>query len=179
MVRVDIATGTPFETFQAAFEQAAPWVDMVAITHIVEGGGDWPDIVAATEANAPRGLMIYWRVDATPLLRLAGHQGYAVEYLLGNHVLAESMYRHDHRAMLYAPLRVLLHDDNDGNAIFSLDRPETVFAGLNDPAIAEVGAMIECKVAALLHALGVDTSDALAIGPEAAAHHDGATVNPD
>lgn len=179
MVRVDIATGVPFDSFQTAFEKAAPWVDMASVTRIVEDGGNWPDIVAAAEANAPWGLMIYWRVDATPLLHIAGHRGYAVEYLLGNHVLAELMYRHDHRAMLYAPLRVLLHDDDDGNAIFSLDRPKTVFAGLNGAAVAEVGATIERKVAALLHMLGVDASDALAVGPEAAARNDETVVNSD
>lgn len=172
MVRVDIATVVPFDQFQAAFEQAAPWVDMAALTRIVEAGGEWRDIVAAAEANAPNGLMIYWRVDATPVLRVAGHDGHAVEYLLGNHVLAESMYRHDHRAMLYAPLRVLLHDDDDGNAIFSLDRPSTVFAGLNHPAVAEVGVAIEREVAALLHVLDVDTDGALAGGPAWAAGHD-------
>jgi uncharacterized protein (DUF302 family) len=177
MVRVDIATGLPFDDFQPAFEKAAPWFDLAAVTRIVEEGGDWRDVVVAAEANAPNGLMIYWRIDASPVLHVAGHQGHAVEYLLGNHVLAESMYRHDHRAMLYAPLRILLHADDDGNAIFSLDRPSTVFAGLNHPGVAEVGAVIEGKVAALLRVLGVDTDGALAVGPEEAARHGDAVAN--
>lgn len=48
-------------------------------------------------------LMVYVTIDALPLLSLAGHTTKAVEYLLGNHTIAETMFRHDPRAPLYAP----------------------------------------------------------------------------
>jgi hypothetical protein len=47
------------------------------------------------------------RIDATELLAIAGHRTKPVEYLLGNHVIAESMFRYDAHALLYAPLRVI------------------------------------------------------------------------
>lgn len=44
---------------------------------------------------------------------MAGHHTKACEYLLGNHVIAESMFRHHPKTLLNAPLRVLVHADAD------------------------------------------------------------------
>jgi uncharacterized protein (DUF302 family) len=83
-----------------------------------------------------------------------------VEYLLGNHVIAETMFRHDSRALLYAPLRVLLYSDADGNAVFSMDQPSAVFAGFGIPEITKVGEDLDRKVAKLLRVIGVDADQA-------------------
>ena len=113
---------------------------------------------SAAEANAPNGLMVYWSIDASPLMGLAGHRTKAVEYLLGTHVTAESMLRYNPRALLYAPLRVLVHADSADNAVFSIDRPSAVFGSLGIGAITAVGQELDRKVAALLAVIGVDAS---------------------
>ncbi|MEX5632173.1 hypothetical protein AB1460_06120 [Parafrankia sp. FMc2] len=66
----------------------------------------------ATTENAPHFFMIYWRMDVTALFRLAGGTRQCVEYLMGNHVIAERMYWHDPAAMLYAPLRLAIYDSS-------------------------------------------------------------------
>jgi hypothetical protein len=106
---------------------------------------------------------IYATIDATPLYELAGHRIKTVEYLLGNLVVAETMYRHDARALLYAPLRVLIHSDAEDNAVFSIDQPSTVFVSLGVPDITVVGEELDQKVAALLQAIGVDAQAAFGI----------------
>ena len=78
---------------------------------------------AAVTKNAPNELMIYAKIGGTELLSLAGHRTRAIEYLIGNHVIAETMFRHDPKALLYAPLRMLVYSDSDGNAIFTMDQP--------------------------------------------------------
>ena len=40
-------------------------------------------------------------------------------YLMGNATIAEQMFRHDPRAMLYAPLRTLIWEDPKGHAWFT------------------------------------------------------------
>jgi hypothetical protein len=67
-----------------------------------------------------------------------------VEYLLGNHTVAETMFRLDPRALLYAPLRVLVYADADGNAVFPLDQPSAAFGSLG---IAEVTKLGETRTA--------------------------------
>jgi uncharacterized protein (DUF302 family) len=160
MTRIDIWTGMPFEDFRTEFEKAVPAIDLAAVTDIAETGGSWDDVRAAAAANAPNELMIYATVDARPLLAPAGHRTKAVEYLVGNHVIAETMFRHHPLALLYAPLRVLVHEDRDGNAVFSMDQPSAAFSSLGIDEISAVGQSLDRKVDALLRVIGVDPGDA-------------------
>jgi hypothetical protein len=160
MRRIDVHTGVPFREFREAFERAAPPFDPESVRRIIAEKGSWDDVLAAAAANAPHDLMVYAMIDADELLALAGHTTHAVEYLLGNHTIAETMFRHDPRALLYAPLRVLVYSDPDGNAVFSIDQPGSAFGSLGIPAVTEVGVGLDHKVANLLRVIGVDPGDA-------------------
>jgi uncharacterized protein (DUF302 family) len=160
MTRVDIATGVPFDQFVAALEKAAPPVDRAAFAKIAESGGDWDDVLTAAATNAPNDLMVYAKIDATEFFSLAGHRTRAIEYLIGNHVIAETMFRHDAKALLYAPLRMLVYTDGDGNAIFTMDQPGPAFGSLGIDEVSEVGQGLDRKVVNLLQVAGVDVGQA-------------------
>lgn len=162
MTRVDIATGVAFEKFVAAFEKAAPPFDRAAMQRIVAAGGSWDEVRAAVAKNAPNELMVYAKIDATELLGVAGHRTRAIEYLVGNHVIAETMFRHDPKALLYAPLRMLVYGDSDGTAIFTMDRPSVAFGSLGIAEVTKVGEGLDRKVINLLHVVGVDAEPAFA-----------------
>jgi uncharacterized protein (DUF302 family) len=159
MTRVDIPTGIAFDEFRTALESAAPPIDANGIRQLTDNGGTWDDVKQAVAAGAPHDLLVYAMIDAAPLLGVAGHSTRAVEYLIGNHVIAETMFRHDPKALLYAPLRILIHSAADGTAILSIDQPSTAFASLGNPEISAVGRSLDQKVAALLRAIGVDTGE--------------------
>ena len=154
--RIDIATGLKFDDFVAAFEKAAPDFDPDSVRQIVERGGTWDDVLAAAAINAPNELMVYAKIDGLSLLGLAGHTTKAVEYLLGNHTIAETMFRHDPKALLYAPLRLLVYADADGNAVFSMDQPSAAFGSLGIAEVTEVGEGLDRKVVNLLRIIGVE-----------------------
>jgi uncharacterized protein (DUF302 family) len=160
MTRVDVLTGVEFDEFLRAFEAAAPSFDPVPMQRIVDSGGTWDEVRAKVADNAPNELMVYAKIDATPLLGVAGHDVSAVEYLVGNHVIAETMFRHDPRALLYAPLRLLVYSDPDGNAVFSMDQPSSAFGSLGIAEVTEVGLSLDRKVANLLRVIGVDPGEA-------------------
>ena len=160
MNRIDISTGVEFDEFRAAFEKAAPPFDPDSVRRIADRGGTWDDVLAAAAVNAPNELMVYATIDALPLLSLAGHSTKAVEYLLGNHTIAETMFRHDPRALLYAPLRVLVYADADGNAVFSMDQPSAAFGSLGIAEVTKVGESLDRKVANLLRLIGIDADQA-------------------
>jgi uncharacterized protein (DUF302 family) len=164
MVRFDIATTIAFDVFQEEFERAAPIFDPTTVLDITARGGSWDDVRAAVGANAPNGLMIFTKIDATPLMSAAGHHIKAIEYLLGNHVVAESMFRHDAKVLVYVPLRILIHDDGNGQAIFTLDQPSTVLAGLDNSEITAIGRELDQKVAHLLNVIGVDADAVFTAG---------------
>src|SRR5258708_419822 len=119
MTRVDIPTGRAFASFCDAFEQAVPAFDFAHIRHITENGGTWQDIAAAVAANAPNDMMRYATLDMTALYATTDHRTKAVEYFVGNHVIADQMVRRDPKILLYAPLRILVH--GDGDAVVSID----------------------------------------------------------
>ena len=160
MNRVDVSTGVEFGEFKAAFEEAAPPFDPATVREIVGRGGSWDEVLAAAAINAPNDLMVYATIDALPLLGLAGHTTAAVEYLLGNHAIAETMFRSDPRALLYAPLRVLIYADADGNAVFSMDQPSAAFGGLGIADVTTVGESLDRKVVNLLQVIGVEADQA-------------------
>ncbi|MEC4762671.1 DUF302 domain-containing protein [Mycobacterium sherrisii] len=158
--RIDVATGVEFDEFIAEFEAAAPVVDRGVVSEIASRGGTWDDVLAAADANAPHGLMVYGKIDVLPFFSIAGHTTKAVEYLLGNHTIAETMFRHDPKAMLYAPLRLLIHADADGNAVLTLDQPSAVFGSLGITEVTAVGYSLDRKVANLLRVIGIDADEA-------------------
>ena len=160
MTRIDIETGIPFDQFIEALEKAAPPVDRAAVERIKSAGGNWDDVRAAAAENAPNDLMVYAKIDGRGYFGLAGHHTPAVEYLIGNHVIAETMFRHDPKALLYAPLRMLVHGDAHGNAVFTMDQPGPAFGSLGIAEVAGVGADLDRKVANLLEVIGVDVGHA-------------------
>ncbi len=61
-------------------------------------------MVGLIDAHAPNGFLIYFRNDVQPVMSAAGDRADCIAYLMGNHIIAERMFRYEPRAMLYAPL---------------------------------------------------------------------------
>lgn len=153
MMRLDIPTAMGFDDFRREFEAAAPVFDAEGVNQLIARGGEWEDVRAAAERNAPNGLIVYASLDIGQLMTAAGHSTKCVEYLLGNHVDAERMFRHDPATALYAPLRAIVRSDAGDQAIFTLDRPSSVFAGFGKTEITGVGVELDHKVARLLQVI--------------------------
>jgi uncharacterized protein (DUF302 family) len=162
VVRWSIDTGAPFKDFRARYETAVPVVDIDRMTRLRTKRADWDTVLRAAAENAPHGFMRFWSTDVGGLMQLAGNPGSCAAYLMGNHTIAERMYRHDPAVMLYAPLRTTIHQDRQGVVRFSIDQPSTRFASFDDPDIAAVGRELDAKVVSLLRVLDVPVPDAVA-----------------
>lgn len=154
-VRWSIDTGTSFEDFRARYEAAVPVLDLERMTQLRAERASWDTVLAAAAENAPHGFLRFWSTDVGELMQLAGDQGSCASYLMGNHTIAERMYRHDPAVMLYAPLRTAIHQDQHGVTRFSIDQPSTRFDSFGSPDIAAVGLELDRKVANLLRILDV------------------------
>lgn len=154
-VRWSIDTGTSFEDFRARYEAAVPVVDLDRMARLRAEKADWDTVLAAAEQNAPHGFMRFWSTDVGETMQLAGDSGSCATYLMGNHTIAERMYRHDPAVMLYAPLRTTIHQDRHDVTWFSIDQPSTRFASFDVPDITAVGLELDRKVANLLKVLNV------------------------
>lgn len=156
VVRWSIDTGASFEDFRSRYEASVPILDVPRMDQLRAEHADWDAVLTAAAENAPHGFMRFWSTDVSATMRLAGDAGDCASYLMGNHTIAEQMYRHDPAVMLYAPLRTAIHRDAEGAVRFSIDQPT-----FQDPAIAAVGQELDRKVIHLLQVLDVPVSEAL------------------
>jgi hypothetical protein len=153
--RLAVPVGEGFDDFRDRFEQSVPRFDAERFEALEREGAGWEAVLRATAENAPHDFIRYHTSDVGSLMRLAGDPPRCSSYLMGNHTIAERMYRHDPGVMLYAPLRTAIHEDAGGTTWFSVDQPSTRFASFGDPAIGAVGLELDHKLAALLEHLGV------------------------
>jgi uncharacterized protein (DUF302 family) len=157
-----VTTSVPaLPEFQKRYEDAVPQVPLAAITDLIARHAPWSEMLSLIDEAAPHGFLIYFRNDVAPVMKLAGDDAECVSYLMGNHTIAERMFRHDPRAMLYAPLHTVIWEDHDGDAWFTADQPSTQFASFGIPEVAAVGRELDEKLAALLQALDVEIPTAL------------------
>lgn len=163
-VRRLTVAATGVRAFQRAYEEAVPDVPLGEVQELLRRAAPWQQMVDLIDARAPNGFLIYFRNDVHPVMKAAGDEADCIAYLMGNHVIAEQMFRHDPRAMLYAPLHTVIWEDANGSAWFSVDQPSTQFSSLGIPAIREVGIELDQKLAKLLDALDLEVPAALTGG---------------
>ncbi len=142
--------------FQELYEQAVPANPVEEVAALVGRGASWAEVIDAHAEWAPHGFLIYWRNDVHDVMQLAGDEHDCIAYLMGNVTIAEQMFRHDPRAMLYAPLRTVIWEDAHERAWFTVEQPSTQFASFGIPAVSAVGVELDRKLAALLEALRVE-----------------------
>jgi uncharacterized protein (DUF302 family) len=148
--RLVIPLQQPYGDAVRRFEQLVPNVDTARFTRL----DNWDAVVELADKEAPLGFMLYGKLDVPAFMAGSGNTWDCVQYLMGNHVIAERMYRHDPSVMLHAPLRVVIHADESGQAVFVIDQPSTLFDSYRSADIAAVGRELDEKVAGVLAALG-------------------------
>jgi uncharacterized protein (DUF302 family) len=92
----------------------------------------WGKVIVAGQAKieamvGPSGFMLFTTSDHGEQLRLAGQKKKSIQYLVGNPLFAMQMTQHDIRAGLYAPLRVLIYENERGKTCVEYDKPSSFF----------------------------------------------------
>jgi hypothetical protein len=160
--RLAVALPRTYDDARAHYETLVPEADMARFFQLAS----WPATLELAEINAPHGFMRYYRNDITAVMAGSPSLWKATQYLMGNHAIAERMFRHDPSAMLHAPLRTLLYADPDGETRLAIDQPSTLFASYHDPRIADVGRELDTLLAVLISLLGGDPPAQLQTGDE-------------
>ncbi len=116
-------------------------------------GDDAAAVRTRVEAMAgPSGFMLFSTFDHGSFLRVVGPPRKAVQYVVGNPLFAVEMTRHAIGASLYAPLRVLLYEDGEGNSCVEYDRPSSLFGQFGDDRVNRVASMLDRKLEDLVAA---------------------------
>jgi hypothetical protein len=141
------------ETYDAArehYETLVPAADPARFHDLTS----WRAVLKLVKIQAPHGFMRYAQVDITPLMAQSPSPWKATQYLMGNHTIAERMFRHDPSVMLHAPLRTLLYVDTDDDTKLAVDQPSLLFASYDNPDIASVGKELDELPVTLIELLG-------------------------
>jgi hypothetical protein len=162
-VRLDLPVQQSYEDLIQRFESAVPTLNPERMVELVERKAPWSEVVADAKASAPHDFLLYWKVDLAPVMSLASNKLRATEYLMGNHVIAETMYRHDPAVALYVPLRCAIYEGDDGTH-FAIEQPSTTLSSLGRDEITEVGIDLDHKLARLLTVLSIESPAELSQG---------------
>jgi Domain of unknown function DUF302 len=79
-----------------------------------------------------------------------GQKRKAIQYVVGNPLIALKMAQHDIRASLYAPLRVLIYENENGKTCIEYDKPSSLFGHFGNAEIDVVAAILDRKLEALV-----------------------------
>jgi uncharacterized protein (DUF302 family) len=160
---VIIRSTKSFADVRAKLEQSLPQLNPEITSLMVSG--DTRRLQEKLEAGPE--LAIFLFRDHGSLLRITGHARKAVQYEIGNPLTASRMTRHQLAAGLYAPLRVVLYEDQEGGSVFEYDRPSSLFGQFGDQQINEAA-----------HGLDVALERALSHATSSAGTYDGQFAPP-
>jgi uncharacterized protein (DUF302 family) len=146
---IRIASGRPFAEVRQRLESAVPELDPSIAEALARGD---QERAQAYHDNGPK-LSIFLARDHGALLQIAGAKKNALQYEIGNPLTASKMTRYRLPAALYAPLRVVLYEDEQGHGIFEYDKPSSFFGQFGDERVTDVGRYLDATLeAALRHA---------------------------
>jgi uncharacterized protein (DUF302 family) len=84
------------------------------------------------------GLMIFGHQEHGALLNIKSKPRKAIQYLIGNPLTAVEMTRHDIRAALYAPLRIIVYEGDNQVLYAEYDLPSTLFGQFGNEEILAI-----------------------------------------
>jgi hypothetical protein len=150
--RLVVALPQTYDEARERYESLVPEVDFARFSETAS----WQATLELAETNAPHGFMRYYRSDITAAMTGSTSSWKTTQYLMGNHTIAERMFRHDPSVMLHAPLRTVLYADADGDTKLAVDQPSLLFDSYRKPEICAVGRELDALLAGLITLLGGD-----------------------
>ena len=143
---IRISSQRPFAEVRRKLEDSVPQLDP-SIAEALSRGDQ--KRAQDYDENGPK-LSIFLAREHGALLQIAGGKRNAVQYEIGNPLTATKMTRHQLPAALYAPLRVVLFEDEQGRGVFEYDKPSSFFGQFGDERVTEVGRYLDAALEAAL-----------------------------
>jgi len=143
-VRVESAKS--FAEVRAALERNVPQLDSTLVKALAEGDVER----ASRERDQGPELSIFQIRDHGALLAIAGKARNALQYDIGNPLTATLMTRLQLLAALYAPIRVVLYENDAGHGVFEYDQPSTTFGQVGDERVTAVARGLDAALERVL-----------------------------
>ena len=143
---IRIESAKSFADVRAALERSVPQLDPTLVKALADG-----DVERANrEKEQGPELSIFAVRDHGALLAIAGKARNALQCEIGNPVTASLMTRYRLSAALYAPIRVVLYQNDAGHGVFEYDQPSTTFGQFGDERVSAVARGLDASLARAL-----------------------------
>lgn len=111
----------------------------------------WEQVTQAAEALiGPSGFTIFSKIEEGVLLRLAGKSRQVCQYLIGNPRLSVQLFESRAEAALYAPLRLVVQEDDEGRTCVAYDRFTSQLAQFQGEEMTHVARLVEQRLETLV-----------------------------
>lgn len=122
----------------------------VPINDIATSTDDWQTYQERVEPHVgPSGFMLFGTVDHGAWITKAGIDRKALRVILGNPLIAITMLRHDVAAGLFAPVELLLLEEDDGRSSLTYVKPSSLMVVQPNPELLGAAEQLDAKLAAL------------------------------
>jgi uncharacterized protein (DUF302 family) len=150
---VVVASEQPYEkvidALEARLGSRQDWAaigQQVTATH-----ASWEQFTQEAEAYiGTSGLTLFFKGEHSFLLSLVGKTSRATQYTIGNPLFATQMTRHMPEAALYAPLKLVVYEDEEGKTFVAYDDFVSLLAQYQREEITQVARVVEQKLEALI-----------------------------
>lgn len=154
-------TETRFAGVRVRYDSAKSYHELVAalladigeqpvpISGISEIDGDWQEYQTRVQTYiGPSGFMLFATLDHGVWISKAGIEHRALRVILGNPLIAITMLRHDLTAGLFAPVELLILDE-DGGSSLTYVKPSSLMVVEPNPPLQSAAEALDAKLAAL------------------------------
>jgi uncharacterized protein (DUF302 family) len=150
---VVVASKRPYQQVIDALEaRLGPVVNWDAILdQLMDAKVSWEQFTQECEAHiGPSGLTLFYKVGHSPYLSVLGKSSRAIQYTIGNPVLASHMTRHTPEVALYAPFKLVVYQDEEGKTFVAYDNFASLLAPYQNEEITRTAQEVQQKLAALV-----------------------------
>ena len=151
ITQMDWTVELPYAAFTAAFEALLGRMDAEAFRDLPSLPPEGARAKLASVVG-PLDFVLFQRIDHGAIVRsLYRQEAHAMTYVFGNALIAVEMTKHDLRAGLHVPLRLMVEQVAQGRVRITYDLPSSLLARLG-VAVDAVARDLDLKVERLLAA---------------------------
>jgi uncharacterized protein (DUF302 family) len=122
----------------------------VPIDDIAKTCQSWTSYKEHVESHAgPSGFMLFGLFDHGGWIKKAGIDRKVLRVIIGNPLIAITMLRHDVTAGLFAPVELLIVEQDDGHSSLIYVKPSSLMVVEHNPALRAAAEELDAKLAAL------------------------------
>jgi uncharacterized protein (DUF302 family) len=122
----------------------------VSLEDLAKNHPDWESYSEEVKRlTGPSGFILFGLIDHGAWLSKKGSFPQATRVILGNPLIAITMLRHDIRAGLFAPVELLIYEQEEGSSIMYV-QPSSLMAVEPDEGLLKAASILDQKLEALV-----------------------------